>query len=131
MTKYFLVISLFLGVNLAANGQSFQEVGLFDPFGSSLTNLGVKTLVGTTTETSKIKIYQSSANVLKYEIPSESYVKIGIYDKSHNLVRTYIYNNLKAGTYELNFTSGNLVKGSYSCVLSSGGLNESSVFNIE
>lgn len=60
--------------------------------------------------TTSYKIYQNSENIVKFEIPEASYVKIGVYDNNNNLVRTYIYNNLSAGVYEINFTSGNLEK---------------------
>ncbi len=77
------------------------------------------------------RIYQASPNLIKFDLPAVSYVKIGLYDAKSNLVRTYIYNNLTAGTYEININSANLDKGSYTCVLSSADVQESSQVIIE
>ena len=115
-----LMFVLFLFVN--ANfifAQQYKEAGLNDP-----------SIAGMISSTS-YKIYQNSENIVKFEIPEASYVKIGVYDNNNNLVRTYIYNNLSAGIYEINFTSGNLEKGSYTCVLSSGSHQESTKIAID
>lgn len=77
------------------------------------------------------RIYQYSQNVIKFELPEVSFVKIGLYDNRNNLIRTYLYNNLKAGTYEININSANLDKGNYTCVLSSADVQESSKVIIE
>lgn len=77
------------------------------------------------------RIYQISANVIKFDLPEVSFVKVGIYDKNKNLVRTYIYNNLQAGTYEININSANMEKGNYTCVLSAADVEESSQVIIE
>lgn len=112
-----LMILLFLAANstfiFAQNKlltTAFHEVGLNDP---SVAGLSHSTITG-------FKIYQTSANIVKFDIPTASFIKIGIYDSHDNLVRTYIYNNLKAGSYEINLASGNLGKGVYTCVMSTG-----------
>jgi hypothetical protein len=114
-----LMLALFLFMNSTLLfAQNYQEVGLNDPSYAGLSN-------------TNYRIYQTSGNIVKFDIPEAAYVKIGIYDKFDNLVRTYIYNNLKAGTYEINFSSGNLDKGTYTCVLNSGSHQESSKIIIE
>jgi hypothetical protein len=131
MKKYLTVIALIFSVYTLNIGitkaQSFHEVGLFE----TTTSIAVSKILGNNSVSTKVKIYQSSSNIVKYDIPQMAYVKIGIYDKSNNLVRTYIYNNMQAGTYELNFTSGNLNKGMYTCVLNASGVSESAMFSIE
>lgn len=77
------------------------------------------------------KIYQTSPNIIKFDLPDVSYVKIGIYDSNNNLVRTYIYNNLLAGTYEIKINPSNLGKGNYTCVLACANVQESSQVVIE
>ncbi len=90
-----LMFALFLFVNSSLLfAQNYQEVGLND---NSIAG------VLSTNSASGYKIYQNSPNIVKFDIPEASFVKIGIYDKNDNLVRTYIYNNLKSGTYEINF----------------------------
>lgn len=76
-------------------------------------------------------IYQVSQNQIKFELPSSSYVNISVYDNSNNLVRTYIYNNLAAGTYEINISPENFGKGNFTCVLSAGDIKESSKLIID
>ncbi|MCC6865067.1 MAG: hypothetical protein IT280_02795 [Ignavibacteria bacterium] len=77
------------------------------------------------------RIYQVSQNVIKFELPAVSLVKIGFYDSNNNLVRTYLYNNLQAGSYEININSANLEKGIYTCILSTANVHESSKIIIE
>lgn len=77
------------------------------------------------------RIYQVSENQIKFDLPSVSVVNISLYNESNILVRTYIYNNLKAGTYEINISSVNLGRGSFTCVLSSGNIKESSKLIID
>lgn len=110
------VLFLFVNSNLLF---AQQEAGLNDP-----------SIAGLVSNTG-FKIYQNSENKVKFEIPEASYVKIGVYDSKNNLVRTYIYNNLSEGVYEINFTSGNLEKGTYTCVLSSGSHQESTKIAID
>jgi hypothetical protein len=108
--------------------QNFHEVGLTDPT-FAVTFVNTKS-VNTSTD---FKIYQLSANTIKFEVPAVNNLKIGLYDNYNNLVRSYIYNNLQAGSYEINFGSGNIKKGKYTCVMysSSGVEQESSQINIE
>jgi hypothetical protein len=118
------MLALFLLAN--ANilfSQSFREVNF--PDGSIA---GVENLVNTH---SNYRIYQTSPNVIKFDLPEVSFVKIGMYDKKKNLVRTYIYNNLKAGTYEISINASNIEKGKYTCVLSTTDVEESSQVVIE
>lgn len=77
------------------------------------------------------RIYQVSQNLIKFDLPTVSIVNIGLYDDSNNLIRTYIYNNLTAGTYEINISSENLGKGSFTSVLSAGRIKESSKIIID
>lgn len=115
-----LIVFLFLIVNSnLLFAQNFKEAGLNDP---SLA--GISTNVG-------YRIYQSSQNMVKFEIPEASYVTISVYDDKNNVVRNYIYNNLKAGTYEINLASGNLNKGIYTCVLNTSGHQESTKIAID
>jgi hypothetical protein len=121
-----LMVILFLVANStflfaqSHNDAKFHEVGLNDPSIGGISNTA-----------SGFKIYQSSANSVKFDVPKSSSIKIGIYDNNNNLVRTYIYNNLNAGTYEINLSSGNLDKGTYTCVMNAGTEQESSKITID
>jgi hypothetical protein len=77
-----------------------------------------------------VKIYQASQNIIKFEVPDVSYAKISIYDKNSSLIRTYLFNNLREGTYEISTSSGNFKKGTYNCVLQTEKIQESSVITI-
>ncbi len=103
--------------------QTFREVNFHD--GSVA---GVESKINTNVN---YRIYQTSPNTLKFDLPDVSFVKVGLYDSKRNLVRTYIYNNLQAGTYEININSANLEKGNYTCVLATADVQESSQVVIE
>ena len=119
-----MLIALFLFANSnILFAQQFKEINF--PDGSVA---GMESKINTHTN---YRIYQFSENVIKFELPEVSFVKIGLYDSKNNLVRTYLYNNLKAGTYEININSVNLEKGNYTCVLSSADVQESSKVIIE
>jgi hypothetical protein len=118
----FLIIAVLLLANSSNIFAQSHEVGLHDPSIAGYTSNATET---------GLKIYQNSKNIVKFEISKANFVKIGIYDNNNNVVRTYLYNNLTAGTYEINLTSGNLSKGVYTCVLSSGSDQESSKLVIE
>ena len=77
-----------------------------------------------------VKIYQASQSVIKFEVPDVNYAKISIYDKNSSLIRTYLFNNLREGTYEISTSSGNFKKGTYNCVLQTEKKQESSVITI-
>jgi hypothetical protein len=77
-----------------------------------------------------IRIYQASENLIKFEVPDVNYAKISIYDKNSSLVRTYLFNNLREGTYEISTSSGNYKKGKYNCVLQTENFQESSIIQI-
>lgn len=114
-----LMAVIFFANNSNLLAQNFHEVGLHDPsFAGNIT-------------TNTLKIYQNSSNSLKFEISESNFVKISIYDTKEILVRTYIYNNLTAGAYEINLAAGNFSKGTYTCVLISGTSQESSKLVIE
>lgn len=124
----FLAMVMMLALFIFANSnilfsQSFREVNF--PDGSIA---GVERIVNTH---SNYRIYQTSPNIIKFDLPEVSYVKIGMYNEKKNLVRTYIYNNLKAGTYEISINSANIEKGKYTCVLSTADVEESSQVVIE
>lgn len=119
-----MMIALFLFANSnILFAQQFREVNF--PDGSIA---GIESSINLH---ANYRIYQFSENVIKFELPEVSFVKIGLYDNKNNLVRTYLYNNLKAGTYEININSVNLEKGNYTCVLSSADVQESSKVIIE
>jgi hypothetical protein len=103
--------------------QSFHEAGLTDP---SLTNATVLHDTG-----GDIRIYQNSSNIIKFDIPEVATLKVGLYNKYDYVVRTYIYNNLKAGTYEIRIDSGNLAAGVYNCVVTSPNNTQSSLVSIK
>ncbi len=116
------VLFIFVNSNILF-AQQFKEVNF--PDGSIA---GIESSINTHTN---FRIYQFSQNVIKFELPEVSFVKIGLYDDKNNLIRTYLYNNLQAGTYEININSANLDKGNYTCVLSSADVQESSKVIIE
>lgn len=122
-----VAIAMMLGLIIFANSnlfsQQFKEVNF--PEGSIA---GMESTVKLHTN---YRIYQSSPNVIKFDLPEVSFVKVGIYDGNKNLVRTYIYNNLQAGTYEININPANMEKGKYTCVLSAADVEESSLVIIE
>lgn len=119
-----MMVALFLFANSnILFAQQFREVNF--PDGSIA---GIESSINIH---ANYRIYQFSENVIKFELPEVSFVKIGLYDSKNNLARTYLYNNLKAGTYEININSVNLEKGNYTCVLSSADVQESSKVIIE
>ncbi len=119
-----MMVALFLFANSnILFAQQFKEINF--PDGSVA---GMESKINTHTN---YRIYQFSQNVIKFELPEVSFVKIGLYDTKNNLIRTYLYNNLQAGTYEININSANLDKGNYTCVLSSADVQESSKVIIE
>ncbi len=79
---------------------------------------------------SDVRIYQGPQNVIKFEVPDVNYAKISIYDSKSSLIRTYLFNNLREGTYEISTSSGNFRKGTYNCVLQVENIQESSVITI-
>lgn len=123
-----LALAMMAALFLFANSnilfaQQFKETAF--PDGSVA---GMESKINTHTN---YRIYQFSQNVIKFELPEVSFVKIGLYDFKNNLIRTYLYNNLQAGIYEININSANLDKGNYTCVLSSADVQESSKVIIE
>lgn len=127
----FTVIAVFSFFLLTATGnlsaQSFHEVGLTDPSitaSKEYAKLEKK-------KSADFKIYQVSSKIIKFEVPEVSNLKIALYDRNDNLVRTYIYNNLTAGAYEINIGSGNIKKGKYTCVMYSLFNQESSQIKVE
>lgn len=124
ITAFAMMLAFFILANSnILFSQSFTEVNF--PNGSIA---GKENIINTN---SSYKIYQTSPNVIKFDLPDVSFVKVGLYDSNKNLVRTYIYNNLQAGTYEININSANIEKGKYTCVLSTSDVEESSLVVIE
>jgi len=120
-----MLIALFLFANSSILfSQTFKEVNFPEP--SVKTSFSKLEAAGL-----NYRIYQSSASIIKFELPDVSFVKIGLYDSNRNLVRTYIYNNLQAGSYEINLNTANLEKGNYTCVLGTAEVQESSQVIIE
>lgn len=120
-----LLIALFLFANSGMLfSQTFKEVNFPEPSVkiafSKLEAAGLN-----------YRIYQSSASTIKFELPEVSFVKIGLYNSNRNLIRTYIYNNLQAGNYDINLNTANLEKGNYTCVLQTADVQESSQVIIE
>lgn len=120
----FIILTLIIVLNsMKLFSQSFHEVGLTD---LSLTNTSVLHDTG-----GDIRIYQNSSNIIKFDIPEVASLKVGLYNKYDYVVRTYIYNNLKAGTYEIKIDSGNLAAGVYNCVVTSPNNTQSSLVSIK
>jgi hypothetical protein len=119
-----MMLALFLFVNSnMLFAQEFKDVNFPD---GSVAGLESKITVD-----KEYRIYQVSQNLIKFDLPSVSIVNISLYNESNGLVRTYIYNNLKAGTYEINISSVNLGRGNFTCVLSAGNVKESSKLIID
>lgn len=123
MAFVLLIILFFIANENILFSQQFKDIGF--PDGS------VAGMISKNTETHVYRIYQSAPNVIKFDLPAVNFVKIGLYDSKSNLVRTYIYNNLNEGTYEITLNSSNLDKGIYTCVLFSAEAQESSQVIIE
>ena len=120
----FMILTLIIVLNsMKLFSQSYHEVGLTEP---SLTNASVLHDTG-----GDIRIYQSGSNIIKFDIPEVASLKVGLYNKFDFVVRTYIYNNLKAGTYEIRINSGNLAAGVYNCVVTSPDNTQSSLVSIK
>lgn len=120
----FIILTLIIIFNTSKLfSQSYHEVGLTEP---SLSNSSVLHDTG-----GDIKIYQNGNNIIKFDIPEVASLKVGLYNKFDYVVRTYIYNNLKAGTYEIRIDSGNLAAGVYNCVVTSPSNTQSSLVNIK
>lgn len=115
-----LFIFLIAGILFA---QDFKDVNFPD---GSIAGIESKITID-----KEYRIYQVSENLIKFDLPSVSVVNISLYNESNSLVRTYIYNNLKAGTYEINISSVNLGRGNFTCVLSAGNIKESSKLIID
>ncbi|MEO8512894.1 MAG: hypothetical protein ABI543_05000 [Ignavibacteria bacterium] len=121
--SFLAVVVCFISGTNTLYSQSFREVNF--PDGSIA---GMESIVNTH---ANYRIYQSAPNAIKFELPAVSLVRVGIYDSNKNLVRTYAYNNLKAGTYEISINSENIQKGKYTCVLSTADAEETSQVVIE
>lgn len=120
--RVFIALFLFLNSGVLFT-QDFKDVNFPD---GSVAGLESKLTID-----KEYRIYQVSQNLIKFDLPSVSIVNISLYDESNALVRTYIYNNLKAGTYEINISSVNLGRGNFTCVLSTGNVKESSKLIID
>lgn len=57
---------------------------------------------------------------IKFDLPSESYVKISLYDIVGREIRILINQELKEGSYEVNFNAGHLPSGVYFYTLEAG-----------
>lgn len=66
---------------------------------------------------SKVKIYQFSSSIIKFETPQINFAQIILYNSDNCIVRTYVFNNLKQGIYEINIKSENIKLGKYTCLL--------------
>lgn len=118
------LIALFFFLNAGILfAQDFKDVNFPD---GSIAGIESKITID-----KEYRIYQVSENLIKFDLPSVSVVNISLYNESNSLVRTYIYNNLKAGTYEINISSVNLGRGNFTCVLSAGNIKESSKLIID
>jgi len=60
------------------------------------------------------------STIIKFSIPSESYVNLKIYDMLGREVRTLLNEEKAPGTYAINFTAGNLPSGVYLYKLTAG-----------
>jgi len=113
-----MIIALFVLSNSNITySQHFKDINFPDGSLAGMVNRNIDVHV--------YRIYQSAPDVIKFDLPKVNFVKIGLYDSKNNLVRTYIYNNLNEGTYEITLNSKNLDKGIYTCVLFSADAQES------
>jgi hypothetical protein len=65
----------------------------------------------------KVKIYQFSSSIIKFETPQINSAQIILYNSDNCIVRTYLFNNLNQGIYEINIKSENIKLGKYTCLL--------------
>jgi hypothetical protein len=120
-----MLIALFLFANSSILfSQTFQEVNFPEP---SINVMSSKLEAAST----NFKIYQSAFNVIKIELPGKSNAKVSLYDSKSNLIRTYIYNDLPKGSFEINLNTANLQKGVYTGVLNISDVQESTQIIIE
>lgn len=66
----------------------------------------------------------NAATKIKFDLPSESYVKISVYDILGGEIRILINQGLKAGSYESEFNAGDLPSGVYFYKLEAGEFTE-------
>jgi hypothetical protein len=104
------IIILFLIINIKPNfAQSSGRDG----------NIIAAVYSSDPSHTSDIKVYQnypnpfSSTTTIKFEIASFSNLKLSVYDNNGNLVKAYLYDNIKPGIHEINIDGSDFPAGEY------------------
>lgn len=66
------------------------------------------------------KLYENSINaqIIKFDVPAVSNLKITVFDKNGGIVKGYLYDNIEPGTHELNISD--LDKGDYTYKMTAG-----------
>lgn len=70
------------------------------------------------------KLYETSHNSIKFEVPKESHMTISLFNESGELVKLLLYDNIQPGIYEYDLTN-QLPGGKYICKLNSGDISAS------
>lgn len=100
-----LIIALLMNVHLFAQNNTYV---------ASYTGTTVKEVPA------EFKVYQNFPNpcfnstTIKFDIASQSDAKLVIYDANGNVVKSYLYNNIKPGSYQLEIDATYFNKGEYS-----------------
>jgi flagellar hook assembly protein FlgD len=83
------------------------------------TELGVKSPDMILTATPNPAV---GANTIKYRIQQAAHVQIAVYDASGRPVRVLVNKKQQAGTYTLDWNTGNLPRGSYFVTANKNGI---------
>lgn len=110
-------------------GGSFRGVSS-RPMESLVINGGntkeVQQLKTSSTIPNRFELYQNYPNpfnpatIIKFDIPFDSYVRIGIYDILGKLISLPVLGNYRSGTYDIRLEATNLPGGCYFCKFSAG-----------
>ena len=89
-------------------------------------------------ESVNFKLFQNYPNpfngstTISFELESDCYTDLSIYDLSGKKIRTLVNENKQAGTYELKLDAGWLDKGVYFCVLKTNeGMQTKKILKVE
>lgn len=80
----------------------------------------------TSTLPNRFELYQNYPNPfnpatnIKFDVPVDSYVRIGVYDVLGKLISSPVSGHYRSGTYEIRLETSNLPSGCYYCKFSSG-----------
>ncbi|MEP7254523.1 MAG: M36 family metallopeptidase [Ferruginibacter sp.] len=67
---------------------------------------------------------------IKYRIPENNFVQLGIFDHAGKLIKRLVSENKEEGIYQVSFATGNLPSGAYFYKLESGSFSETKRFTI-